>query len=520
MIKKSLLYLVVSLLGYFTTRAQELVTFQDLTFSSETEKTVFDDYFNKKVTDHFQLFMANGSLLKEPAIKAAQKRFTDYLQTVQAEKLQVKKNEKKVKILYEDIHKTFLTKYETENKFEDIFYNGYFNCVSASALYGLAFQTLGIPFVIKEKPDHVYVIAFPDQESIMVETTSPTAGFYQADLQFKTNFVKVLKEQKLISAQEFGSKTVEELFDKFYFGNDIDINLTQLAGIQYMNAGIFLMQNEKFNEAFNEIEKAYLFYPSDRIGYLLMASGYDAFQKSQKKDLAHARLLGKLSRYKKYGVTTDMVTGEYYNVVQELLFNKGERENLVAYYDHLISVLDNVELRSEITFLHNYEHGRYFYNKARYKESLPYFEECLKIKPRHEESLRNTIIAIAESSRNKPNPEVIETFESYFEKYPALAENNIFNQMLGSAYLIQVRISFEMNKATEGETYKSKFEKFYAAHSEVNFDGNMIGNAYSAGAVYYFKKGQTSKSKAFLAKGIEMAPNNYELQSRKRMIEN
>lgn len=499
--------------------AQDLVQMSDLTFSSEIEQRIFDDYFNKKVTDHFQLFMANGQLLREPAMKAAHERFLTYV-SQQTEKLQAKKNEKKVKMLYEDIHKTFLSKYELKNKFEEIFYNGYYNCVSASALYSLAFEMLNIPYAIKEKPDHVYLIAFPDNERVMVETTSPVGGFYKADPQFKFNFVKVLKDQKLITAQEYSSKTTDELFDKFYFGKDGNITLTQLIGIHYMNGGIFLMEEEKFLEAHQEIEKAYMFYPSERMGYLMMVSGIEAFQRREKKDLTHAETLGKLSRYKSFGVQADMIKGEYAGVVENLLFDKGESETLDAYYKELIAMIREPGLRDEITFLHYYENGRYNYNKARFRESLPFFEECLTLKPKHQDTNRNFIVALAESLQNKPNLDVMVTFESYSKKYPALLENNIFNQMLGSTYLIQTRLSFEDTKVADGEKFRAQFEKFRGEHAEVNFDSRLLGAAYSSAAVYYFRKGQTSKAKTILNKGLEIDPNNYELESRKRMIQN
>jgi tetratricopeptide (TPR) repeat protein len=518
MTKKRLLFLI-SFVLYGSLSGQDLVQFNDLTFTSEIEQRIFDDYFNKKVTDHFDLFMANGQLLREPAMKAANERFSNYI-SAQAEKLQSKKNEKKVKMIYDDIHKTFLSKYELKNKFEDIFYNGHYNCVSASALYGLAFEKLKIPYTIKEKPDHIYLIAFPDNEGVMVETTSPVGGFYKADPQFKYNFVKVLKDQKLITAQEYGNKTTDELFDKFYFGKDANITLTQLIGIHYMNGGIFLMEEEKFLEAYHEFEKAFLFYPSERAGYLLMVSGLEAFRRKETKDSAHAEILGKLSRYKRYGVLSDMVKAEYAGVVENLLFDKGESEALDAYYKKLISMIRDPELRDELSFVHYYENGRYYFNKARFRECLPYFEECLKLKPKHLDSNRNFIVAMAESLRNKPNLEVMEKFEEYSAKYPVLLENNIFNQMLGSIYLMQIRISFEASKASDGEKFRAQFEKFRADHSEANFDSQLIGEAYSSAAVYYFRKGQTAKSKAVLSRGLELDPNNYQLESRRRMIQN
>ena len=40
----------------------------------------------------------------------------------------------------------------------------------------------------------------------------------------------------------------------------------------------------------------------------------------------------------------------------------------------------------------------------------------------------------------------------------------------------------------------------------------LIGEAYSAASVYYFKRGLYNKAKEYLSKGLDFAPNNKQLK--------
>jgi tetratricopeptide (TPR) repeat protein len=510
--------LVILLLLVKNGSSQDIVSFHDIVFKSEFEKKIFDDHFNHKKSDYFLLFMAGGDLLTESSIQKSKEKFYQHLEAIGKEKLDQKKNDKKIKQVYEDLHKTFLSKYEERNQFENIFHNGSFNCVSSSALFSLAFEHFRIPYSIKEKPTHVYLLAYPGSEQIIVETTSPVRGYNTVSDAFKQAYLKTLKDQKLISAQEYANTDKNALFDKHYFGSQENISLGQLVGIQYLNLGLENMEQNNYLEALHQLEKAYLFYPSNRIGYCMMGAAQQLFLNHDQKDLMHAQALAKLSRFQQYGMTSEVIRSEFAQSIQRLLFNDGQKEKLAAYYQTLDSLITNTDLKNELGFMYQYESGRYFFNQGKYKDALPYFIGCVKIKPESQDALNLIIACISHSLSNKSNPEIIRSLEDYSTRYPGLATNDRFNAMLASTYLTEFGMNFETSNAVSGEKYRSVFENFFREHPDLSLDMNLIGQAYSAAAVYYFKKGNTAKSKTILAKGLEVSPGNYELLRRKEMI--
>ncbi len=500
--------------------AQELlVNPHELTYRSEFEEKVLTRFFKEKDADGFDLMMAGGSLLTESKLTQARKTFYDHVATYKQDKIASRKNEKKARFIYDDIHKTFLKKYSDQGTFEEIFYNGNYNSFSATAMYALVFREIGVPFTVKEEPSGAFVIAYPDAEKVKIEATSPGFGITLMDNAFKQSFVNALKQQKIISGQEAVSRSDDELFDKYYFGDNPDISLANLAGIQYMNDGVTLTEQQKFQEAHASFEKAYLLYPGQRTSYMLLASGSSALQARKEKDSLHAVLVGKLSRFRDLGVTNDMIVGEFAMALNNLLFEKGKKKDAETYYRILARMIGNEILLDEIKFVYAFECARLAYNQARYRESAELFEAALSVKPQHLETANALVGALAMTFQGTAdNVANLNRLTDLDTKYPSLQENNNFNNLLASLYLLQSSYEYEREKAPEGDKYRMLFEQRMKKFPDIPVNVLLVGHAYSRSAIYYFRKGQTAKAKAILDSGLQLAPNSQELLTRKQMI--
>ena len=517
-IMKYLLSLFSLILAIPSIGQDSLVKYSEIHFNSEFEKEVFHNYFKEGRDNYLALFMA-----VYPGID--QKQFTEYEQVYESNlnslplnKLGKKSPEKRVKVIYNEIHDSFLKKYEAQNHFSEIFAEGSYNCVSASALYGIVFSRLGIPFVIKEKPTHVYLMAYPDTESLLVESTDPSGGFLDLNDRAKTAFVAQMKKAKLISEQEFQLKTTEQLFDEYYF-SDQNIDLKELVGIQYTNDALYHLEKGAYEKAYHQLEKSYLFYPAEKIVSLMVAVNVEHLQNSLYDDMKYIDYLSRLSRFEDYGITPEMIISQFNRIIDLHLINKGNEKICEAYFDRFTSHVKDDKMREAVEYFYNYERGRILYNQGRYAESLQFIEKAYKLKPENLEVSSMFVGALGQSLRfDLSNLTAIENLEKYQEQFPALLKNNRFRSLLVNAYLIQAGLSFDLGHITTANDNKSKFEMLY--NRELNIDPRNIGRVYSLAAIYYFKKGHTKRAKGLLAKGLEYAPGNHELLVRQRMVGN
>jgi tetratricopeptide (TPR) repeat protein len=364
----------------------------------------------------------------------------------------------------------------------------------------------------------VYVVAYPGHEGIKVETTIPIGGFFSVSDGFKQNYVKMLKDQKIISNQEYVSNDANEIFNKYYYGDQSAINLTQLAGLQYLNDGLYKMEDDDVAHALPQFEKAYLLYPSKRSSFVLYACLLQAFTSLTEKNETHALYLAKLSRYKDQGIKTEVVMGEFSRVSQQLLFDQGQPEKLQRYYQLLSTNVSDTLLKTELSFFYNYEFARFYYNKQKFKEALPYAESCLYAKPSNQDGITLLIGLLNNQLRFNYANDAIDLFDTYAKKFPVLMENNGFVEVIGTLYLSEFDRSYRDYDPIKGEKFRSLFEAFHKDHSDVKFSDRLVAEAYLSAAVYYFRKGQNTKAKALVTKGLEISPDNYELQMRKKSM--
>ena len=333
--------------------AQEnYIPFEDLTFHSEFERQHFERFLeNPDEANYFQLFLAVDPQMTVQKAAQYERSFHAILKNFSTERFLKKRNDKKVKKIYEGVHAELLKKYEMQNHFNQIFTNGSYNCVSATALYGLAFNQLDIPYIIKEKPTHVYLMTYPKSEPVLVETTDPSGNFFSLNNRYKTAVVEKLRDAKMISTKEFESKTVDQLFNEFYFSDD-DITLKELVGIQYLNDALYHLEEEQTFEGFEQLEKAAFFYPSDKLKLVLATINVQILHEENYQDIRSIDYLIKLTRYQEIlDLSDNDIVAEFERMADLVLNQKGDTARYKSYFEKFLVLNSNEKLEHDIRYI-------------------------------------------------------------------------------------------------------------------------------------------------------------------------
>lgn len=510
-----LILLLISLSGY--AQIDSLVRWTELEYTSSFESAEFKNHFKKGETNFTSLFFANSPAAVQDA-KNFEERFISTIKEIETSENFKKKNDKKIKYIYQLVHSRFLSKYEEENRFYEISRTGYYNCVTATALYAIFFEKLKIPYTIKEKPTHVYLVAYPNAENIMIETTTPIFGFLTFDNAYKTNFINNLKNQKIIGASEVNNSNTDELFNKYYFGSE-NINLSQLVGIQYLNDALFRQDHNDIAGAYEQIKKGYWFYPNVRSEYLLLHFSAAKLDAPNLDPLKKAGLIGRISRLKEKGITAEMIKGEFYNLTQTVLFKNNDKQLYKKCFEAVIQNTTDQEVLDEISFVYYYESGRAFYNQGNFIRAKAFFARALEIQPNNVDLGGIFVSCITQSFRNERNNRVVlDSLVSYKNRFPSLGENVNFNSVLALSYVVEFGESFKNKDEKRGEQFRNLFEEYYSNQNITIISSQVVGQAYSEACVYYFQKGQKAKANQYLQRGLEIVPDDYQLKMRKQML--
>lgn len=494
-----------------------LIFLNEITYSGDYEKQLIGQYFIDR-NGTFDLFTIAGTSVSEGDVKVYHQQYNEKLALIKAQALKAKTNPKKVKAVFKSTHDSYLKKYELINHFPEIFQTGNYNCVSASALYAMIFDELQIPYVIKETPTHVYLVAYPEAEKILVETTDPTAQYLMLSDKFKSEYINQLRKNKLISEEEYKNFSTAYLFDKYYFSKD-DISMAQLIGIQYMNDAIYLANQNKIEGALQQAEKAYLFYPSERISYLVSSLMREVLVSQDYSDARYISILARLARQVPNLVSQEDITGEFVRITERHLINKSNP----IYYDkisaELISKLNDDSLRKEVSYIYHFERGRVLYTQTKVNHAVEQLEKAFILKPDNLDIQALFVAAIGSSLENNADLREVNDKLAFYEKnHTQLLENNLFLTMRLNVYLGLMGENFEQGKASEAEKFKKLFETNYLKENAERVSLRLVTYAYSAAGSYYFRKNNNALARAAFKRGLEYAPRSMELVRRLEMV--
>lgn len=512
-----LLALLVAPLVAFA-QADTVVSLNDIEFRTEFEKKAFEAWFTRGDRSVVVELLLATEPNPEGVIGNARERIEQISARLAPEITAKRKPEKYVKSIYDQVHSSFLQKYEAVIRFAEIFRTGTYNCVTASALYALVFEKLNVPYAIQEKPTHVFLVAYPNQNNILVETTVPVFGYLTYDTRYKQNFIDNLKAQKLIGSTELQTQSVDELFNKYYFQSE-NISLEKLIGIHYMNDALFYEDRKDLKNALAQSEKAYLFYPSPRMKYIVMHFVVQTLATTQPKPLERAELIGRAAKFSNLGITPDMIKGEFAMLTETVLTRDNNKPLYRQCYEIIDRQITDPDLRKDIGYYYNFEIGRQYYNQAVYTQAKYYFARGMVYQPNNAELGSIFIAALANTFRNETKSKtILDTLYTYQSRFPNLLENNKFLTLQGIGYLMAFEEAMRDGKAATGEGFQQKFETLKSSNPDIDAPASLVGSAYSAAGTYYFRKGQKSKARAVIDKGLEYAPGEFQLRQRKQMI--
>jgi tetratricopeptide (TPR) repeat protein len=499
-----------------------LVFFPELKFHSEIEKEIFNKIHTANRTDFPLLFVVVSDSISELEVNKIENSVESMISKYRNVKFESASEKKKIKTLYNEVHVSLLKKYEINRYFKDIFSTGEYNCVSGSALYGIILSELNIPYTIKESYNHTYLLTYPESESIKIEPTDPLEGYMYYDDHAKSKFTEFLKNAKLISETEFVEKSTDDLFNEYFFKEN-DIDLIRLAGLQYYNKSVELIESKKFEECFAMAEKSYYLYPQERTGYMLLISAANILNGCNYSDIKYADYIYKLSRYKKFGITDDNIYDLFINVNQKLLISLYNTDLYDQFYERINLNLNDSILSDRISFVYYYERGRILYNNNKIDKSLVFIERAYEINPKHADvqNLFYTVL-LASFELNDSQPEmVLSTMETYAGKFPELMNNEHFNQLRCAITLGMGVDKFNLGENSEALEYINRFENIMNS-TEISsgsyYLNEMITEAYSRAASYYYRRGNSKMAETYLKNGLKYAPQSYELKDKLRNL--
>jgi hypothetical protein len=512
------LFVIAIYIPTFSNPVDSIVRVGEIKYSTDFEKDNFRRFFvNQEKVDHLQLFVATAKTSNTSTYRNVSQKVESILKQLDGEELTKKPDAKKIKIIYKTVHDALLKKYELNNNFNEIFTTGNYNCVSATALYALILEKYNIPFTIKKAPNHVFLLTYPNSSKILIETTDPVKGYFQYNDQMIAKYIDHLKKSKMISEEEFMTKSQTELFEK-HFLKDENIDLKQLVGLQYYNMAIYEHENEKYTEAFEYMQKAYLFYPTEAMQFLmknLLLNVISRLNYESEDDVKYYVYLTRFKPEENSELNAETIGNEFRRITEKQLVLKS---NFALYNKSYNMVSQNVvdtTLKKEIDFIYNFEIARVVINSQKEQDIEENIKQVQLLKPEHMEvhGLITTYVLNQVSTQTNPQ-QIVLLLDQYATQFIFLKNNSRVNTIYGSCYLELAAQSYAQNQLSKGDKYLGSFEESVKVKEKSGINEFYINKSFSEASSAYYRKGNQAKAKSLIMKGLDYAPDSYYLQVR------
>ncbi len=516
--KPKIIIIFTVLAAHFSFAQDSLVKYTDLQFRNEHEQSTLKAFqIRGSKTDLVDLFMVHYSISENYSVLNAHRQIEEAVSLLKKE-TEGLSEPKKIKRVFEYVHKRFFKVYQHDNSFPDVFKSGDYNCVSGSAVYGIVLDKMGIPYQIMEAPQHVYLFAYPQTHRILIETTIPKNGYLTFDNVYIQRFVNYLSENKLISQKEADSYSARDLFNKYYF-NKNGLTIQQLAAIQYDNYAAYHTEKAEFEKALIEAKKAYYLDPGERNAYIVLELLKEVISNgnySSEKETDNLILLCRYHNRNSKEVSSEAIQHEFKRLTYDRLVKDAKPDSYTKAFESIYSELKDDSLKAEIAFIYHYELARV--NILSYKDlsiELKHLKDAYDINPKHTDlqSIIRTLILL-QVEKNSDPVKLIKELEGFATQFGFLEVDNSFNGIRSNSYLDLAYQFVELNDIARGETELKRFEALYERNPELKISDRFVEKAYSSAAAYYFKRGNKVKTKEVLTRGLKYAPDNFGLKIR------
>lgn len=160
-------------------------------------------------------------------------------------------------------HSSLLENYTTFASFSHTLSTGDYDCVTGTAVMGLLLDRYGITYKIIELQGHVYIKGWMGKKPFIIESTDPWNGLLVGNRRV-SNWEKKITED---GASLFSSAN-ERVGQRTNINKQVkiaEIGLKELGGLQYYNDAVRKFEDGAYEDAYVQLIKGELLYPSSRI---------------------------------------------------------------------------------------------------------------------------------------------------------------------------------------------------------------------------------------------------------------
>ncbi|MFN8206087.1 MAG: hypothetical protein U0T82_01575 [Bacteroidales bacterium] len=483
-------------------------------FTDAAEKRLFDQFTRGEPVEETDLLLAGeASDFREQVYRKLDELVTEL--KPYADKGGSKLN----KTLQKKVTLVCLRSWSEKASFGDLFRNGEYNSITASALYAVLLDRIGVIYELHKNYNQVYLVVEPGEKQWMLLSSAQTSVSPSYSPGFRRCYLAYLYSLRQIPEAEYTGTTPELLFPR-YFKTEKIISKRELAALHYFTTGKSYTGTQGFEQALKNYEKAWLLSPE--FEYLYASKNLlFSFLSDQKKNRTYKPET--LARYLEKSAGDEEARLYSFNYFEEIAnyyaLQNSDPTKLDAYHKGLTQCLNDTGAQREFDFRYYYKMGYFYALKNDAPNTFRYLSGACNLKKDDTQAADLfTKAALRYLIVDDNHKQRIDSLEHYFGKYSLLAENETLRHFTHYCFQQVIVDALEEGKGEEGMRYLSRFEEFYRKFEMIPDSGSQnnseLENLYIFFGVYFYRHQDYGNALAVLKRGMERFPDSKELNGR------
>lgn len=208
---------------------------------------------NQKVSTYLEAFAT-----VEGENPASLDKVLSFLHKLSDKRAKFKNEQTFLRHVFLKTHQQFLKEYKVYTTFNDLLREGNYNCLTATALYALILEHLGLEYEIIETNYHIFLLAETSYGQVLLESTDPLDGFVIKTQEIES---KISHYRQNPSVDSNRNKISYQFKASLYNS----VGLDGIHGLLYYNLAVDAYNKQDLVSTINYLEKASSFYNSQRL---------------------------------------------------------------------------------------------------------------------------------------------------------------------------------------------------------------------------------------------------------------
>ena len=463
------------------------------------------------LNQRLRLLIPGESAAHQSARHYTQSKIEALVSDLRADKITRKSTKKQIQRIADYVEEQLLRDAVDYAPLQDIFRNGTYTQTTATALYALVFEQLGLPFEIRVDLWEVYVVADPNHRAVALFAPAKRKRNARRERSFVEDYNQFVAALYPDPARRAAGGTFQEQFDRNYFATGTTLDIRQLSAFMRYREGLHQYGVRAFAAALYALDQALQL--DDRRPYRLLRRA--ALIQLADQNSSHSReALFYLYQLWQENPGDSSLRNEFVRRFVTGAKQLETPEDLIP-FDRLYGYLQkhtisDPALLRQLTEIYFLQKARFYARRGQVEQVAVYIDSLYRIKP-NDPTIQDAVGRIvAWSLRGRREyTDGLNQLSEFKRRYPFLATHPAFTDMQLFYQAEHVRALYDREQTSLGNTALQQFDTMLAqAGGKTARSDLWIVTAYLAASNHFFRMGEYTTARQLLERAGRYVPNH------------